>query len=107
MTTLETLQGLSSAEEFFRALEVPYDPHVLNVCRLHILRRMGHYMRAEDLAGGTDEIIRERCRAFLQRAYMDFVESTPLQERVFKVLQDAVKPKAPYRPTLVTLGGVS
>jgi len=107
MTTLKTLQGLSSAEEFFRALEVPYDPHVLNVCRLHILRRMGHYMRAEDLAGGSDDIIHERCRSFLQRAYMDFIESTPLEQRVFKVLQDAVKPKTPYRPALVTLSGAS
>lgn len=105
MSTLDSLKGLSSAEEFFRVLEVPYDPRVLNVCRLHILRRMGHYMRAEDLAGGTDEIIRQRCKSFLERAYQDFVESTPLQERVFKVLQDAVKPKTPYRPTLVTLSG--
>jgi nitrogenase-stabilizing/protective protein len=107
MSTLKTLQGLSSAEDFFRVLDVPYDPRVLDVCRLHILRRMGHYMRAEDLAGGTDEIILRRCKAFLERAYQDFVESTPLQERVFKVLQDAVKPKAPYRPALVSLSGVS
>lgn len=107
MSTLKTLQALSTAEDFFRELDVPYDQHVVDVCRLHILRRMGQYMRAEDLAGGTDAIIRERCKSFLERAYRDFVESTPIEQRVFKVLQDAVKPKAVHKPTLVALGGLS
>lgn len=104
MSTLKTLQSLSSAEDIFRVLEVPYDPHVLDVCRLHILRRMGQYMRAEDLAGGSDAIIAQRCKAFLEKAYNDFLESTPLEQRVFKVLQDAVKPKSAPRQTLVALG---
>src|ERR1017187_5079188 len=37
MTVLEHLSNLSSAEDFFRYLEVPFEPAVLNVARLHIL----------------------------------------------------------------------
>ena len=90
---LDRLLGLSSAEEFFTLLKVPYDPAVLQVARLHILRRMGEYLSAETLAAMTDDAAEEACRITLSRAYRDFVESSPLQERVFKVLKDAVAPR--------------
>src|ERR1035438_370710 len=45
MTVLEQLTKLSSAEDYFRFLGVSYDPAVLNVARLHILRRMGDNLR--------------------------------------------------------------
>jgi nitrogenase-stabilizing/protective protein len=31
----------------------------------------------------------QACRGLLMRAYEDFIRSTPAQERVFKVFQDA------------------
>lgn len=93
MTTLDDLRGLSAAEEIFAYLEVPYEPAVLRVARLHILRRMGDYLRKEPPTGLDESEVRERCRSFLESAYADFTKSSPLEERVFKVLKDAVKPK--------------
>lgn len=92
MTVLNQLRTLSAAEEFFGFLDVPYDPAVLNVARLHILKRMGEYLRENTLAEADDDIARSLCRAHLERAYSDFVESSPLEQRVFKVLKDAVTP---------------
>ncbi|PPQ35486.1 nitrogenase stabilizing/protective protein NifW [Rhodopila globiformis] len=90
---LDRMRGLSAAEEFFDLLKVPYDPAVLQVARLHILRRMGQYLSQESRAAMTNDDAEEACRAMLARAYADFEASSPLNERVFKVLKDAVKPK--------------
>jgi nitrogenase-stabilizing/protective protein len=93
MTVLEQLSKLSSAEEFFHFLDVPYDPAVLNVARLHILRRMGDNLRKSTWEPDETKA-RAYFRAHLERAYLDFVHSSPMKERVFKVHQDAIRPKA-------------
>jgi nitrogenase-stabilizing/protective protein len=95
MTILDQLAGLSSAEDFFTALAIPYEAAVLNVARLHILRRMGAYMREAGLDGMEDDAAWQACRAHLLKAYEDFQRSSPIEQRVFKVHQDAVKPAAP------------
>lgn len=96
MTVLDQLRNLSTAEDFFDLLGVSYEPAVLDVARLHILKRMGEYLRKNKntLAEADDETARSLCRSNLERAYIDFVESTPLEQRVFKVLKDAVTPPA-------------
>lgn len=94
MTVLDQLSRLSSAEDFFRFLDVPYDPSVLNVARLHILRRMGDNLRKASVEP-DDAKARSYFRAHLERAYEDFVRSSPIDERVFKVHKDAVRPNAP------------
>jgi nitrogenase-stabilizing/protective protein len=99
MNVLEQMSKLSSAEDFFRYLDVTYDPAILNVARLHILRRMGEYLR--NASNETDETkARAFYRAHLERAYLDFVNSSPIKERVFKVHKDAVRPN---NPTFVRL----
>jgi nitrogenase-stabilizing/protective protein len=92
MNVLDELGTLSTAEDFFEFLGVAYDPEILDVARLHILKRMGEYLRKnkDALSRADGRAARALCRAQLERAYRDFVESTPLEQRVFKVLQDAV-----------------
>lgn len=98
---LAELNKASSAEDFFALLDVAYDPKVVNVVRLHILRRMGQYLVSEDFSGQPDEAIKARCKEVLEQAYADFLASSPLDQRVFKVLKDAVAPPKPR--TIVSL----
>jgi len=98
---LSQLKEASCAEDFFALLGVDYEPKVVNVARLHILRRMGQYLFSEDFSDLDDAQVTLRCREFLERAYQDFLKSTPIDERLFKVHKDAVKPPAP--PTFVQL----
>lgn len=90
---LNDLRRLSSAEELFEYLGVSYDPAVLRVARLHILKRLGQYLAHTPLAELEESEVRRRCVELLQTAYEDFRRSTPLEQRVFKVLRDAVEPK--------------
>ena len=107
MSVLSELQTLSAAEEFFTALDLPFDPAVVNVARLHILRRMGQYLRGDELAGLDDAAARAAARAHLAHAYEDFVRSSPIAERVFKVHQDALKPAEPPARPFVPLAALS
>jgi len=101
MAILDELRSLSSAEEFFACLEVPYDPAVVHVARLHILRRMGQYLAGSELDGLSDAEARLECQKNLEQAYADFCASSPIQERVFKVLKDALVVKEEKPPEKV------
>ena len=103
MSVLEDLAQLSAAEEFFTYLDVAYEPSVVHVSRLHILRRMGQYLKTSEADGAfealSDDEIKALCRTHLEQAYQDFVKSSPIEERLFKVHKDAVAPKPePARP---------
>lgn len=88
-TLLDKLGELSAAEEFFNFLGVPYEPSVVHVNRLHILKRFNQYLRkVPGLWESNSEQQWDTCKQQLQRAYNDFVRSTPAQEKVFKVFQD-------------------
>ncbi len=103
MSILDDLRKLSAAEDFFEALNLEYDVAVIRVARLHILRRMGEYLGSTDLEGASEADARKACRDRLAQAYADFVASSPIEQRVFKVLKDAVKPQAPPKKPLVPL----
>ncbi|MGO8918706.1 MAG: nitrogenase stabilizing/protective protein NifW [Stellaceae bacterium] len=107
MSVLEELGQLSAAEEFFVALDLPYDPNIVNVARLHILRRMGEYLRRDEFAGFDEAAARAACRAHLEKAYGDFVRSTPIEQRVFKVHKDAIKPIEPPKKPFVPLADLT
>lgn len=86
-STLDRLARLSSAEQFFAALGIAFDPHVLNVHRLHILKRFNEHLRPESLTGMEDDAIEQACRNALEKAYGEF--STGPGPRTFKVFQQA------------------
>jgi nitrogenase-stabilizing/protective protein len=69
---------------------LPFDERVLQVNRLHILKRFYQYLHKSDGLAAADEMEQfRRYRELLAQAYQDFVQSTPAREKVFKVFQDA------------------
>ena len=88
-TTLPVaLRDLATAEEYLEFFDLPYDPAVVQVKRLHILQRFHDYLAHAELPEDEGAAL-VAIGNLLARAYADFVRSTPLQERVFKVLKDA------------------
>ena len=88
-TMIQKLTEFSAAEEFLDYFGISYEQSVVNVYRLHILKRFYQYLRQENL-GALDEVTMfTKYRALLMRAYEDFVHSTAAREKVFKVFQDA------------------
>lgn len=85
---LDHINALSSAEEIFTYLLLPFDLQVIQVSRLHIMKRFGSYLRAADFEGLASEETFLQARQILKQAYTDFVKSTPIQEKVFKVHRD-------------------
>jgi nitrogenase-stabilizing/protective protein len=111
MNMLNKLEALSSAEDFFTFLEVPFDPLIVRVARLHIMRRMGQYIKGSQIDGAFDNLgdeeIRALCREHLGQAYADFVESSPIRERVFKVHKEAVEAKPDAAKPFVSLTAIT
>jgi len=95
--TLDALAKLSSAEDIFAFLGLTPEPGVLNSSRLHIMKRFGAYLQETDFTGLSEAAVAEGCRAALARAQADFIASTPLKEKVFKVFEtQAAKQKAKF-----------
>ena len=83
------LSVLCAAEEFLDFFGIRYDQAVVNVNRLHILKRFQQYLRQAGDLPAEDAVAQfRRYRELLARAYGDFVHSTAAKEKVFKVFQD-------------------
>lgn len=78
-TWLDDLTEMTSAEDFLTYFGIAFDPAVVEVNRLHILKRFHDYLQRID---PTDQAGYARS---LQQAYQDFVVSDALTEKVFKV----------------------
>ncbi len=79
------LDELSSAEDFLEYFDIPFDPGVVHVNRLHILQRFHDYLGKLDELPGDEQSLRLVYAGWLERAYLDFVESDALTEKVFRV----------------------
>ena len=87
---LKALQTLSTAEEFLDFLKIEYDPQVVRVNRLHILKRFHDYIGKANLPGDTaEDELPEAYAVQLLQAYVDFVKSDAVTEKVFKVFHQA------------------
>jgi nitrogenase-stabilizing/protective protein len=99
MTTLpEQLAALSAAEDFFALLGVAYEPQVLNVKRLHILKRYRERLAAAGAAEGEEALLAHH-RAALEGAYQDLLPGEARERKLFKVFQEP----APEPPRFVPL----
>ena len=101
-------EGLVTIEEFLEFFAVPFDTDVIRRSRLHILQRFHDYLAKESNSPMGDEEHFRLCQSHLAQAYQDFVASTPIDERVFKVLREAAdrpqQPPATFVPVDVVIG---
>lgn len=99
----DEMQDLASAEDFLEFFEVPFDPHVVRVCRLHILQRFHDNIRVMTTREPEGSLASYMgYAACLQSAYQDFVRSTPAQEKALRVYQSM-----PNEPAFVPLSALS
>ena len=87
----DALEELSSAEDFLQYFNIPYEPSIVHVNRLHIMQRYHDYLddsaAAMENYQGNEEAMKAAYKALLERAYQDFVDSDALTEKVFKVFK--------------------
>lgn len=84
---LASLAGLSTAEQFFATLDVPFDQTVMNVHRLHLLKTFRDRLDFKALEAMDDAQARTACRAALEEVYQDFAAGKV--SRTFKVFKQA------------------
>jgi nitrogenase-stabilizing/protective protein len=82
---LDRLSRLSSAEQFFMTLGVDFDPHMLNVHRLHILKRFNALVDMEALNEMDNDVAEACLKVALAQAYAEFAGGSGT--KTFKVFQ--------------------
>ncbi|MBD2339683.1 nitrogenase-stabilizing/protective protein NifW [Calothrix sp. FACHB-156] len=86
---VEQFKQLVNAEEYFEFFQLPYEPKVVQVNRLHILKRFSQSIQEIDAHNSElsqAEKLDLYCTA-LQQAYEVFLSSTPLEQKLFKVFK--------------------
>jgi nitrogenase-stabilizing/protective protein len=98
--TLAQFNQLKDAEDYFQFFGLSYDPQVVNVNRLHILRKFSQLVQAIDKDQSEAELLAAYGQA-LQTAYTLFLTSTSVEQKLFKVFQD--RPKNVVKLSEITL----
>jgi nitrogenase-stabilizing/protective protein len=88
--SLAQFNQLKDAEEYFEFFGLSYDPQVVNINRLHILRKFSQLVQTVDKNQSEAEVLAAYSRE-LHNAYDLFVTSNSVEQKLFKVFQD--KPK--------------
>lgn len=84
---LDNLNSLSAAEDFFTALDLPFDQKVVSVNRLHILKRFHDLLDVTALVELDDMAQKSACRVALEMAYAPFADGSG-GPKTFKVFQE-------------------
>jgi nitrogenase-stabilizing/protective protein len=87
---LDRFNKLVDAEEYFEFFQLPYDQKVVNVNRLHILKKFSQFMTEVD-ENNSEITSQEKLNLYrlaLDKAYQVFLESTPHEQKLFKVFND-------------------
>jgi nitrogenase-stabilizing/protective protein len=88
--TLAEFNQLVDAEQYFEFFNLPYDPQIVNVNRLHILQKFSQNVKAiEATATASSEAERlSEFRAALEQAYGVFLTSNAVEQKLFKVFNE-------------------
>ena len=91
--TLEEFHKLVDAEDYFKFFELEYDQKVVHINRLHILQKFSGNIKEIDRNNSElkDSELLGKYREALENAYQLFIESTPQEQKLFKVFHQ--KPK--------------
>ncbi len=99
---IDKFNQIVDAEDYFDFFQLPYDQKVVNVNRLHILKKFSQFIKEID-ENYTDisssDRLNKYCEA-LEKAYQVFLESTPQEQKLFKVFNE--KPKNVVTLTEIT-----
>ena len=85
--TLTAFAKLTDAEEYFHFFQLPYDPTLVSVNRLHILRKFSLLKREIDRQNTDPQQILALYRSALESAYSVFLTSSSYEQKLFKVFQ--------------------
>ena len=86
---VEEFESLINAEDYLEFFAIPYDPQVVHVNRLHILKKFALLKdEADRLQAGHETQARLALyKEAMRKAYETFLTSTAPEERLFKVFQ--------------------
>ncbi|MEO1207908.1 MAG: nitrogenase-stabilizing/protective protein NifW [Cyanobacteria bacterium J06638_20] len=88
--SLTQFNQLKDAEQYFDFFGLTYDPQVVNVNRLHILRKFSQLVQEVDENQSEAELLAAYSQQ-LRNAYDLFLTSSSVEQKLFKVFKD--KPK--------------
>ena len=88
--SLAQFNQLKDAEEYFDFFGISYDPKIVDINRLHILRKFSQLVQTVD-NNQSDSALLAAYLQELRYAYDLFLTSNSVEHKLFKVFQD--KPK--------------
>ena len=98
----DKFKQLVDAEEYLDFFKISYQQEIVNVNRLHILKKFSQYLEEIDENHSNLDLSGKLTyyREALGKAYQIFVESTPQEQKLFKVFHN--KPKNVVMLTEIT-----